>query len=61
MLSGIVVLILIVGCADVAVIDNSTGLICEWGTQDFDLCRYKTHEEMVEALIQEMDLDEKIG
>ena len=60
-LSGIVVLILIIGCADVAVIDNSTGLICEWGTQDFDLCRYKTHEEMVEALIQEMDLDEKIG
>ena len=60
-LSGIVVLILIIGCADVAVIDNSTGLICEWGTQDFDLCRYKTHEEMVEALIREMDLDEKIG
>lgn len=60
-LSGIVVLILIIGCADVAVIDNSTGLICEWGTQDFDLCRYKRHEEMVEALIREMDLDEKIG
>ena len=60
-LSGIVVLILIVGCADVAVIDDSTGLICEWGTQEFDLCRYSTHEEMIEALIQEMDLDEKIG
>ncbi|MDX2412513.1 MAG: hypothetical protein QNK34_11205 [Woeseiaceae bacterium] len=44
-LSGIVVLMLIVGCADVTVIDNSTGLICEWGTQEFDLCRYGTHEE----------------
>jgi len=60
-LSGILVLMLIVGCADVAVMDSSTGPICEWGTQEFDLCRYDTHDEMIEALIREMDLDEKIG
>lgn len=60
-LPGIFILLLAVGCADDAVQGNSTGLICEWGTQEFDLCRYETHEAMIEALIQEMDLDEKIG
>lgn len=60
-LPGIVILILTVGCADVAVKDNSTGLICQWGAQEFDLCRYDTHEEMIEAFIREMDLEEKIG
>jgi beta-glucosidase len=60
-LPGILILLLIVGCADVAVNDNSTGLICERGTQRFDLCRYDTNEQAIEALIQEMNLDEKIG
>jgi len=60
-LSGIVVLVLIVGCGLITAKDNSKGLICEWGTQEFDLCRYETQEEMIEALVQEMDLDEKIG
>lgn len=36
-------------------------IICEWGTQQFDLCQYSTHSERVEALINEMTLKEKIG
>jgi beta-glucosidase len=36
-------------------------MICEWGSQKIDLCRYETQEEMVDVLIREMDLDEKIG
>lgn len=34
---------------------------CKWGTQRFDLCQYDTQQQMVEALILEMTLDEKIG
>ena len=62
-LTGVVFLILTVGYDDVAAQDkdNATGVICKWGTQEFNLCRYATHEEMIEALIEEMDLDEKIG
>jgi len=40
---------------------ETTGVICEWGKQKFDLCRYDTLEEMVDALLLEMNLDEKIG
>lgn len=36
-------------------------VICKWGTQQFDLCQYQTQDQMVDALLLEMDLDEKIG
>lgn len=42
-------------------ISKKTDVICEWGTQKFDLCQYNTQEERVAALIKEMSLDEKIG
>jgi len=41
--------------------DQKVTVICEWGTQKFNLCQYNTHDQMVEALLQEMNLDEKIG
>jgi beta-glucosidase len=43
------------------VVDPSAGVICQWGEQRFDLCQYATHEQMAEALLDEMTLDEKIG
>lgn len=39
----------------------SPEIMCQWGTQRFDLCRYQTEEERVEALLGEMTLDEKLG
>jgi beta-glucosidase len=36
-------------------------MVCEWGSQKFNLCDYDTHDQMVEALLAEMTLDEKIG
>ncbi|TWX67271.1 glycosyl hydrolase [Colwellia demingiae] len=36
-------------------------VICIWGTQQFDLCQYKTQEQMIDALLLVMNLDEKIG
>lgn len=62
-LAGIGLLILITGCAGkVAVERHETAkVICKWGTQKIDLCRYDTQEKMINALLLEMDLDEKIG
>ena len=51
----------VVGCTGSNSEHQSTDLICEWGTQKFDLCRFETQEEMIEAFILEMNLDEKIG
>lgn len=39
----------------------SRDVICRWGQQQFDLCRFDSHPEMIEALLAEMTLDEKIG
>lgn len=36
-------------------------MICEWGTQRFNLCQFSSEAEMVDALIAEMTLQEKIG
>ena len=36
-------------------------VICKWGTQQFDLCQYKTQKQMIDALLLTMNLDEKIG
>lgn len=36
-------------------------VICKWGTQQFDLCQYKNQEQMIDALLLAMVLDEKIG
>jgi beta-glucosidase len=41
--------------------DDKSEIICQWGAQKFNLCQYNTQQEMVEALVQEMNLDEKIG
>jgi beta-glucosidase len=45
----------------VAGVDPDAGIICHWGSQDFDLCAYANDEARVEALLAEMSLDEKIG
>jgi len=62
-LVGICTLTLLVACEKEAAVEryHATGVICEWGSQEFDLCRYDTHEEMIDALLLEMNLDEKIG
>ena len=62
-LAGFSLLILFTGCANTAGVERreTAKVICEWGTQKFDLCRYGTQEEMINALLLEMDLDEKIG
>jgi beta-glucosidase len=43
------------------VVRMQDGLICEWGTQRFDLCAYETEDERIEALLSAMTLDEKLG
>ena len=62
-LVGVGLLILIAGCASVAEVKRheTANVICEWGTQKIDLCQYDTQLEMINALLLEMDLDEKIG
>ncbi|MBT8049037.1 MAG: glycosyl hydrolase [Xanthomonadales bacterium] len=40
---------------------KQTDVVCLWGEQKFNLCKYDSHEKMVEALLAEMTLDEKIG
>lgn len=40
---------------------KSHDIICEWGTEKFNLCAYNSEAEMINALINEMTLDEKIG
>ncbi len=51
------------GCAGVAAVerDPESNIICKWGEQALDLCQYSGQEERIEALIREMNLDEKIG
>lgn len=39
----------------------SNDIICQWGTQKFDLCKYPSRAERVEALLSEMTLEEKLG
>ncbi|PKI03489.1 glycoside hydrolase family 3 N-terminal domain-containing protein [Glaciecola sp. 33A] len=57
------VLLIIAGCTNLST--NKTqaevDVICEWGTQKFDLCQFTSYDDMIEALIAEMTLDEKIG
>jgi hypothetical protein len=62
-LSGLIILLFTFGCANVVVTkdDDQAKMICKWGTQKFDLCQFDTQEEKVEAVLLEMDLDEKIG
>lgn len=52
-----------VGCASVPMVerDPSSKMICKWGKQELDLCQYADRDERIEALIGEMNLDEKIG
>ncbi|MEM7360045.1 MAG: glycoside hydrolase family 3 N-terminal domain-containing protein [Pseudomonadota bacterium] len=45
----------------VTTVDERSGVICLWGKQQFNLCQYDNQQEMVEALLAEMTLDEKIG
>ena len=42
-------------------VNNRLGVICKWGSEGFDLCRYDSQAQMIEALIAAMSLDEKIG
>ncbi len=32
-------------------------VICKWGTQQFDLCQYKTQKQMIDVLLLTMNLD----
>jgi beta-glucosidase len=56
-------LLMVFGCANLSSNKTETdvNVICEWGTQKFDLCQFNTHEDMIEGLIATMTLDEKIG
>jgi beta-glucosidase len=56
-------LLMLFGCTNLSSNKTETkvNVICEWGTQKFDLCQFNSHEDMIEALIAEMTLDEKIG
>ena len=40
---------------------STTKPICDWGSQGFDLCAYRSDQARIAALIEEMTLDEKIG
>lgn len=62
-LLGLYILIFAAGCSNEPVKERhtSTDVICEWGTQKFNLCRFDTTDAMIDAFILEMDLDEKIG
>lgn len=62
-LMAIAVLLLSAGCATVEVAKqrDASGEICHWGKQNFDLCRYASRDEKIDALLREMTLDEKIG
>lgn len=57
------VLLLLAACSHtpITTIDERAGVICLWGKQQFDLCQYDDQQQMVEALLAEMTLDEKIG
>jgi len=56
-------LLMIAGCTNLRSnkTESEVDVICEWGTQKFDLCQFKSYDDMIEALIAEMTLDEKIG
>lgn len=56
-------LLIIAGCTNLSSnkTDAEVDVICEWGTQQFDLCQFTSYDDMIEALIAEMTLDEKIG
>lgn len=53
------VLAISVGCASLS--EKKTDMTCQWGIQKFDLCQFDTQDQMVAGLIDEMNLDEKIG
>ncbi|MEH6580791.1 MAG: glycoside hydrolase family 3 N-terminal domain-containing protein [Halioglobus sp.] len=57
------ILFFAVGCARAPVVerDLSSNIICKWGKQALDLCQYADRGDRIEALIREMNLDEKIG
>lgn len=42
-------------------IKNAIDVQCLWGSDQFDICRFESKEEIVSALLNEMNLDEKIG
>ena len=52
-----------VGCASVPMVerDPTSQMICKWGKQELNLCQYADRDERIEALIEEMNLDEKVG
>ncbi len=62
-LFGLMAALFITGCASTPapIVSERDGLICKWGSEGFDLCRYDSQAEMVEALLAAMTLDEKIG
>ncbi|WP_051275679.1 glycoside hydrolase family 3 protein [Aestuariibacter salexigens] len=35
--------------------------MCQWGTEQFDLCQFDTKQQRIEALLAAMTLDEKLG
>lgn len=56
-------LLIIAGCTNLSSnkTEGEVDVICEWGTQKFDLCQFTSYDDMIDALIAEMTLDEKIG
>ena len=62
-LIGLLGVLSLAGCVSIPVqsVNDRLGVICKWGSQGFDLCRYDSQAQMIEALIAAMSLDEKIG
>ncbi|GAA0856268.1 glycoside hydrolase family 3 protein [Aliiglaciecola litoralis] len=56
-------LLILVGCSSFTGKKESEeiAVICQWGEQKFDLCQYDSYAQMVEGLLTEMTLDEKVG
>ena len=48
------------GCAYVSK-EHDNDIACLWGSSQFDLCAYDSQQTRVQALIDAMTLDEKIG
>ena len=60
---GIVLTAFLSACANKPQIvrDTSSSTLCYWGKQRFNLCEFDSQDERIEALMNEMTLDEKIG
>jgi beta-glucosidase len=55
------ILVLIAACSAVPIGTIEFENRCLWGSSQFDICKYETDAETINAIMNEMTLDEKIG